>query len=338
MSYTCRIYGLGLLSNEPIPGVPCSTIALVDVRLTLGTLPDWIKQNDLTAVEPWYTSEYKDESGNPALKLFEIQAGNYFHFSYLDGTEFVVDRGGTNIWATWPATATIEDTSTYLLGPVMGFVLQLRGSISLHASAIVVGNQAIAIAGPAGSGKSTTAAAFATRGYRVLAEDVVTLDDRGDSFLVLPAYPCIRLWPASVQALFGANATLPRLTPTWDKCFLDLNKEPYSFGTDPIPLAAIYFLAQRTEDPSAPYLTEISTSKALLSLIANTYTSHLMDRPMRAHGFGLLSRLQAAVPIKELTPHNDPDRIDELCATIVRDFELRNRTQPAERASEFLNV
>jgi hypothetical protein len=43
---------------------------------------------------------------------------------------------------------------------------------------------------------------LAKRGYSVLAEDVVTLDDRGDHFLVRPAYPCIRLWPASVKALY----------------------------------------------------------------------------------------------------------------------------------------
>jgi dephospho-CoA kinase len=58
----------------------------------------------------------------------------------------------------------------------------LRGVVCLHASAVAIGDEAIALLGPAGSGKSTTAAAFAERGYSVLAEDVVTLDDRGDHF------------------------------------------------------------------------------------------------------------------------------------------------------------
>src|SRR6185437_2076265 len=105
-------------------------------------------------------------------------------------------------WAAWREPLTLEDTSTYLLGPVMGFVMLLRGVVCLHASAVAIGEGAIALVGPAGSGKSTTAAAFAERGYRVLAEDVVTLDDRGYRFLLQPGYPCIRLWPAAVKALY----------------------------------------------------------------------------------------------------------------------------------------
>ena len=42
----------------------------------------------------------------------------------------------------------------------MGFVMLLRGIVCLHASAIAIDDEAIALLGPAGSGKSTTAAAF----------------------------------------------------------------------------------------------------------------------------------------------------------------------------------
>ncbi len=52
--------------------------------------------------------------------------GTYFRFQYTDGTEFVIDRRGGRIWATWSAAGTVEDMATYLLGPVLGFVLRLR--------------------------------------------------------------------------------------------------------------------------------------------------------------------------------------------------------------------
>jgi serine kinase of HPr protein (carbohydrate metabolism regulator) len=60
---------------------------------------------------------------------------------------------------------------------MMGFVLLLRGCISLHACAVAIDDRAVAIVGPAGAGKSTTAAALADQGYSILAEDVVTLQD-----------------------------------------------------------------------------------------------------------------------------------------------------------------
>src|SRR5262249_29214347 len=148
-------------------------------------------------IETTYITDYGDDCGKPALIFSKLHGGRFYRFSYADKTEFVVDQTGREIWTTWPAPLTLEDNATYLLGPVMRFVLLLRGMVCLHASSVVIDGKAFALLGPAGAGKSTTAAAFAERGFSILAEDVVTLDDRGDSFYVRPAYPCIRLWPAS---------------------------------------------------------------------------------------------------------------------------------------------
>jgi len=172
----------------------------------------------------------------------------------------------------------------------------------------------------AGSGKSTTAAAFSDRGYNVLAEDVVTLDDCGDRFLVRPGYPCIRLWPASVKALYGSESHLPKLTPNWDKCYLDLKEQ---FHTDPLPLAAIYHLGERRHDTKAPFVESLDRSEGLLSLIANTYATKLMDKQMRAREFELLTRVLNNVPLRRVTPHGDPARIPELCDRILNDFNHR---------------
>ena len=77
---------------------------------------------------------------------------------YADGTRFVVDEGGTEVWAWWPEGATLDATATYLLGPVFGWLLRLRGVLALHASVAALDGRAAAFAGPAGMGKSTTAA------------------------------------------------------------------------------------------------------------------------------------------------------------------------------------
>jgi hypothetical protein len=176
-----------------------------------------------------------DETGRPAYHLRRVAAGDYFHLRYSDQTEFVVDRHGARIWASWPESLPLEDTATYLLRPVFGFVLGLRGVSCLHASVVVVGGRAVALLGPAEAGKSTTAAVFALQGYPVLSDDVAALLDWQGRVLVQPAYPQLRLWPSSVAALYGSPDALPTLTPMWEKCRLDFTGAGYHFEEQPVP-------------------------------------------------------------------------------------------------------
>ena len=321
MHYGCSIYGLGVLANRPIPTVPHATITTADVRVSFGVLPDWLARLQPDEIETAYVADYTNEAGAPAFVFSRLHGGKFYRFSYADNTEFVVDHRGEEIWTSWPEPLTLEDTATYLLGPVMGFVLLLRGLVSLHASAVVIDGAAIALVGPAGAGKSTTAAAFSARGFSVLAEDVVTLDDLGDRFLVRPAYPCIRLWPASAATLYGSRSALPPLTPNWDKCYLDLTQRSGQFEREPRPLAAIYLLGERVDDPHAPLVATPERADGLLSLIANTYGTKLIDKHMRAREFDVLSRVLAHVPLRRVTPHADPERLARLCDLVLADFE-----------------
>jgi hypothetical protein len=324
MTFYSSIYGLGITLNQKIPGIVLSESAAssVDINIFLGCTPDWFHPHEIRG-DVWYLSPGQEPNAGPRLVIWKLLDGRYYYFRYSDGTEFLIESRGTEVWATWPGeTLTLEDTATYLLGPIMGFVLLLRGTICLHASAIVIGKQAIALLGPAGSGKSTTAAAFANRGYGILAEDVVSLSERGTTFCVEPGYPCIRLWPHSVEALYGTSHELPKLTPTWDKCFLDLSQERYTFHEQSLPLAAVYLLAARSEDPAAPYVQRLSQAQALMSLVANTYATNLMDREMRAYEFGLLSRLAGEIPVRQITPSDNAEHLGHLCDTIIEDFEV----------------
>jgi hypothetical protein len=247
--------------------------------------------------------------------------------AYRDGTEFVVDREGTQIWATVPTEATLEDTATYLLGPVLGFVLRLRGTTCLHASSVAVRNRAVAFLGPAGAGKSTTAAAFARRGHPVLADDVCALLDRQDAIWVQPAYPHLRLWPDSVRCLFGSPDALPRLTPAdgasawWDKRFLNLAEHNGSFQREPLPLAGIYVLGEHATDARAPFIEPLTAHRALMALVANTYSNYLLDAGMRAQEFEWLGRVVAGVPLRRLTSHADPAHLSRLCEVVIEDVE-----------------
>src|SRR5262249_889832 len=183
-----------------------------------------------------------------------------------------------------------------------------------------------AVAGPAESGKSTTAAALARFGYAVLSDDIVTLAERRGTFLVRPAYPRIRLWPDAAEALYGFSSALPQLTPNWDKCYLDLTRNGYRFQPSALPLAAIYLLGERVSDAPTPRVERLEPRSAFMSLIANSYASRLMDAGMRAREFDLLGRLVAAIPVKRVVPRADLGGLTRLCTAIVEAF---GRAAPA---------
>jgi hypothetical protein len=253
------------------------------------------------------------------LRFGTLGKGAYFGFFYCDGARFAVNKRGNEIWADWPdENYTLEDAATYLMGPVFGFVLRLRGVTCLHASAVSVGTHAIAFVGAAGAGKSTTAAGFACLGYPVLSDDVVALKDEGDRFLVRAGYPRVNLWPDSVSALFGSQETLPRISPTWDKRFLSLTEKAYCFESKPMPLGAIFILGEREGQLTAHEIEKIPRAEALVHLAGNTYVNYLLDRTMREQEFDALGRLVRAVPVRALRPQADPSRLTNLCEVIAR--------------------
>jgi hypothetical protein len=232
---------------------------------------------------------------------------------------FAVGRSGRDVWMDWPETSTLEDAATYLMGPVLGFVLRLRGMVSLHASAVAIGDRAIALVGEGGAGKSTTAAAFACLGYAVLCDDLVPLADQTGHFLAQPAYARVNLWPDSVRALFGSEEALPRITPTWEKRFLALDQNGHRFETRPLPLVVVYILNSRDSSSVEVSFETLTAPSALITLVRNTYVNYLLDAGMRRQEFEVLSRLVAAVPVRSARLPDDPSRLREFCEAIAAD-------------------
>ena len=313
------VYGLRLEANIALPGLPLRLNSDgYDVQIRL---KDWatFPANFPESSEVLYTSSQDSAPGQPNLRVAVLPGGDYFGFFYSDGVRFAVERRGREVWGDWPENYTLEDACTYLVGPVIGFVLRLRGVTCLHASAVAVDEQALALVGFPGAGKSTTAAAFAHRGYPVIADDVVALAENGENFLVPPGYPRVNLWPDSVRAFFGSEEALPRITPTWGKRYVALGDNGFGFATKPLPLRAIYLLGAREADLAAPVVEEVAGGDALAGLVANTYVNYLLDRKMRSAEFDLLSRVVARIPIRRVRPPADPSAVFELCETIATD-------------------
>jgi hypothetical protein len=243
-----------------------------------------------------------------------------FRFRYPDGTEFVLDELGANIWVSWIPPLTKADAVTYLVGPIIGFVLRWRGRLCLHASSVSSGQRAFALMGSAGAGKSTTASAFSTLGLPVVSDDITAIEEKEDKFLVLPGYPRTCLWPASAAALFGDADALPRITPSWDKRHLDLTSAGGGFRSEPVPLDVIYILSDRSSGDAPVTITELEPGQAAVTLTGHTYGNRLLSAEMRASEFAALDRLVRTVPVRRVSPPESLDRLTELCDRLLEDF------------------
>jgi hypothetical protein len=320
--YVYSVFGLRLLCDHSIPGfIPLPVEQPYDVIVSLGNLPEWLSRSVPPDPEALYVSPEIGENGLPSSRVWNAGGGDYFRILYDDGTDCVVDRKGTRIWVWWPEPFTVADVVPYLQGQLLGFVQRLRGVTCLHASAILFGDRAVAVAGFAGAGKSSTAAAFLQMGFPVLADDVVPVFEEAGKFMVQPAHPRIWLHPDMVETLFGSTDALPLLAPSWEKRYLDLNVAGPGMPLGPKPLAAIYVLSERTDGPERPLVTEAAPLDILLQLLCNTYMNHLLDPGMRSQEFETLRRLQASVPVRMAHPHEDVSRISQLCRAICADLE-----------------
>ena len=329
VNFTYSVFGLQLSSNLPIPElIPENTSASnPDVILHMAASPYTAGEISSDPETLTYTSAYTDEAGQPALRIWKIADGDLLRLAYYDGMQFWMNRKGTELWAQWPNNLKIEDTATYLLGPVLGLLLRLRGVTCLHASAVAVADHAIAFVGSEGAGKSTTAALLAQKGCAVISDDVVALIERERSFYVYPAYPYLCLWPDSVAMVYGREKELPSFSPSWDKRLLSLAGNDLRFESQTLPLGAIFVLGQRVSAGDAPFLERLTPREGLLALVANSYATNLLDKEMRAREFEFLGRMLGSVPIRRLRPRESPAPNDDLCDAILQSCDAM-RTRP----------
>jgi hypothetical protein len=358
LNFAYSAFGLLLHSNVTFPGVPLAPLqdapsnSSRQVLMHLAVAPYKDAAESPRERELAYASAYTDEAGEPVLHIWKAADASYLRLAYCDGTQFWIDRSRQNVFSVWPENLTLENALSYLLGPVFGLLLRLRGVTCLHASAVAFGDCCAVFVGAQGAGKSTTAAAFAKRGHAVLCDDIVALDleDAGggaslDShrtgehsghlssathhsgpvaspsmFRVLPAYPHLFLWPEAAKFLFGSEELFPRLAPEWEKRKLALGTSGTRFESRALPLAAIYVFGARAAE-NAPRIEPAPRKDSLLSLLANTYASNLLEPGMRAEEFAVLDRLLATVPVRSLTAHCDPAYIDQLCNLIDSDVQ-----------------
>jgi hypothetical protein len=248
-----------------------------------------------------------------------------------EGTlRFQVDPAGERVWADWVGVqraGSFDTLAGMLLGPVLGWVLRLRGRVSLHACVAEVGSRAIAVLGHRGTGKSTLAAALAGRGHAVLSDDVGAIAyDPARGWVAHPGYPRLRLPTSAIEALGATDWDLGPVFSGRDKRYVELTEGeptgPWRFQAVARPLGAIYVLA-RGPGGFAPVIESIAGTARLGALARYTKRALApLDPAVRSRELERLSRLAAAVPMRRVAYPTGLDELPAVCAAIADDAIL----------------
>lgn len=150
-----------------------------------------------------------------------------------------------------------------LVGHALPIAATLHGLEVLHASAVVLGGQAVAFTGPSGAGKSTVATGLLLSGARFFSDDVLAVEGRSGRVLAHAGIGITRLWPQAAQGAQGAITALAahRLGEAYAgglKTHVDVKRDVAS-----LPLASLYVL-ERARDGEAAGIERLTPDGRLL--------------------------------------------------------------------------
>jgi hypothetical protein len=269
----------------------------VDVTITTGTVPE--------ITDPDKRTGFKFEAGKEQLLII------------TDTIARILVSSGSHILVEPLVESKIEDIRMLLLGWGLGALLHQRGVLPLHAASVA--NQqgsCIVFCADSGMGKSTLAAAFLHKGYRLLDDNTTAIDSKDHKLLVLPGTPELKLHKDSI-ALWPDDWTdgIDSL-PSWEKDGLLMQN---LFEEHPRPLSAIFIL------------TSHGSSKTGIKQMRGGEAFHLINRHIfcrdflsgmggTANNFNTIINIANKVPIYSLelsSPKPHPDELFYMIETLL---------------------
>jgi HPr Serine kinase C-terminal domain len=206
------------------------------------------------------------------------------------------------------------DLRNWLLGVVLGMLCHQRGLFPLHASCVRIGGAAVAFAGRTGAGKSTLAAALASRGHGLIADDVCAVELVSDGPpQVRPSFPRLRLWDDAMSALDFPAEGAPRGIMGKQKFHYC---QPGRFDPSPARLSGVYFL-ERIVDDRQPVIRRLNGLHAAATLSNEIYRRWIGFRLGReSELLAEALRIVSGVPIFHCPIRSDLTQIEAEAARV----------------------
>lgn len=230
-------------------------------------------------------------------------------------------RNGNEIIIAKEDTASEDALRLYLFGSAVGALLQQRGYLTLHASAIKTDKGAVLFAGDSGAGKSTTLQEFLRRGYQKLSDDTIALymDEKSGEVICLPSYPQSKIWQNTADLFEHNTAELRQLHPDMEKYALSTKEHFYD---QELPLHAIYIL-QVSDEVEEIKLEEVRGMAKFKAVNDNTYRNvYSYKLPYRQAHFRIAERISRDCGIVQVRRPCNSLTVDKVCELIELDLAL----------------
>ena len=236
-----------------------------------------------------------------------------FRLSFDDSGIFdLADGGGSVVW--YPHEQSNHELARIdFLGRVLAVASHLRGSLCLHASAVVLDEGAIAFLAPKGFGKSTLALTLVSDGCRLLTDDTLPVD-LTPAIRARPGVHTVRLFSDSARRFSSLGEARTSLS---NKANFELLPDDWLMAQS-CPLSAVYFLAPvaEVESGAATRRTQLSPLSAAIALIQHSKLGPLLGRNEAGIVLGFATQLADQVPAYTLEVTRDFDRLGEVARSL----------------------
>jgi hypothetical protein len=290
---TYQVFGGVLRSELEFPELDGAVRGEPDWRLTMTTVP----AHPIDLGSP--LGEDRVDQG-VMVRAYATPSG--FRLVYDDTGVFDVSAGGREIRWHRPESADLEAGRLDVLGRVLALALHASGWLSLHGSAVALGEGAVAFLAPKGNGKSTLAFALMRAGGALMTDDTVVIGT-GRPAVVRPGVQSVRLFRDSADWLSAPApiAGTSDIKATFGQLSADARRLTRA------PLAALYLLESVPAGAiSEPVEREqIEGSGAVFALLAQTKIGALLGGAEATTVFDSVVSLAEGAPIFRLRVTRD---------------------------------
>jgi len=300
MELTYRAFGLTIGSDLPLPGLPTAD-GTPEIRIRRASVPAW--SGDATIR---YGERCRIRGQEWSVRFKALPFAGLIRDGNL--VQFEADRDQDEV------------ASLHVLGSCAGALLFQRGLIPLHGNTIVTAQGAAMLVGKVGAGKSATTLALLRRGYRLLADDIsaVSFDsmEPGLAPCVMPGFPRLKLWRATLDHFGCDHAEFRRLRPGLDKFHYPVDD---LFCAEPQKLHGFYIL-QASDQPGVR-IKALSGLARLDALRAHLYKIRFPDAIRNWPDlFGKMCRLVDTARVSIVERPRDGITIEAVADAIEKDL------------------
>jgi len=263
----------------------------------------------------WY--HHWEVDGEPWLSL--AKHDDQYLLRFHDIADFAVAPKRREIIAEAIGGTPVDTLIHLLLNQVIALIAGASGRLVVHASAVRVGDGAIAFVGKSGQGKSTLAASFGASGFPLVTDDCLMLDLHDDRLIATPSYPGLRLWHDSAVHVFGEKTDFAAVAHYTSKKRVGVGHSPAAFADTPLPLTRMYFLdpAADAADMREVRITPLSPRDVFTELVSFSFQLDVTDRNVLRREFELLGSIATRPLFFRLSFPHDYSRLPEVQRAIL---------------------